>query len=392
MSAPRLITLTERQPRRVPLNDFTPALAQRLRQAFAPQVSIQPPSFLNDNQWELTAQDWIGHIPLTPDLHLALQPKAPLQAVFAMLEAAYEIPWRQLPGLTQVSTLADLYARLALALAEMTLERARRGLWRAYAERQGVWPYVRGRLATATLLRQPAQVTWPGSDTEFSADRSHNQIILWTLHLLMRSGLGQATTQTSLRRAYRVLRGAVSLKPLTTQDITGLTYTRLNDDYRQLHALCRFFLDQVGPTHHPGDVAMLPFLIDMQRLYEAFVAAWLARHLPPHLTLRTQERLTSHSGAIQMAVDLVVRDRASGAPRFVLDTKYKTPEKPAPSDLYQIAFYAQALGCREAVLVYPVPLARPLDDVLGRVHLRALTFRLDQDLEATGQAWLEELL
>lgn len=392
MPQARLITLVERQPLRLPADAFSPTLAQQVRRQFASQVVIQPPSFLNDNQWELTAQDWIGHIPLTPALHLALQPKVPLQTVFGMLETAYDIPWRRLPGLTSVETLPDFYARLALALAELTLERARRGLWRAYVAREGVWPYVRGRLATTRLARQPARPAWPGYDTEFSADLPHNQIILWTLHLLVRSGLGRSATQATLRRAYRTLRGVASLTQLTARDALDLTYTRLNADYQPLHALCRFFLDQAGPTHHPGDAAMPPFLIDMQRLYETFVAAWLGHRLPPHLSLRTQERLTSHSGAIQMAVDLVIRDRTTGAPRLVLDTKYKTPDRPAPADLHQIAFYAQALGCHEAVLIYPLPLAHPLDDRLQQVRLRTLAFRLDEDLETAGQAWLDTLL
>ncbi len=392
MGLPRVITLIEYQPVRLPAAALSEQTAEYLWRNFAAQIEVRPPSFLNHHQWELTAQGWIGHIPVTPDLYLTLQPKVPLATLFGMLEWAYAAAWRQLPGLARVSSLAELYARLALALAEQVLERERRGLWRAYVSRQERLPYVRGRLDAPALARQPVSAQWPGRYEAFSADLAHNRIPLWTLHLLLRSGLGSAEIQTQLQRAYQGLRGAVTPIPCTAHECLALTYTRLNEDYRPIHALCRFFLDQAGPSHHLGDLAMLPFLIDMDRLYETFVAAWLQRRLPPHLLLQRQEPLTSRSGAIQMRVDLVLRDRTSGAVQYVLDTKYKAAGKPAAADLQQVAFYAQAYGCREAVLVYPTPLTNPLDDTLNQVRLRTLTFRLDQDLDQAGQAWLQTLL
>lgn len=54
--------------------------------------------------------------------------------------------------------------------------------------------------------------------------------------------------------------------------------------------------------------------------------------------------------------------------------------------------YAEALGCREAVLLYPVRLVRPLDVEVGRIRVRTLGFELSGDLEAAGERLLERFL
>jgi len=87
-------------------------------------------------------------------------------------------------------------------------------------------------------------------------------------------------------------------------------------------------------------------------------------------------------------IDLTLYDGATNRVLGVLDTKYKVVETPASDDIAQIVAYAEIKGCREAVLVYPAPLAHPLDATLGDIHVRSLTFALDGDLTAAGQAFV----
>lgn len=86
-------------------------------------------------------------------------------------------------------------------------------------------------------------------------------------------------------------------------------YHRLNEDYRPLHALCRFFLEHSGPAHQRGERAMVPFIIYMAGLFEKFVARWLAAHPPPGLYAQSQHRLLCEP-ALKFArqVDLVFTD------------------------------------------------------------------------------------
>jgi 5-methylcytosine-specific restriction enzyme subunit McrC len=158
-----------------------------------------------------------------------------------------------------------------------------------------------------------------------------------------------------------------------------------------MHALCRFFLEHSGPTHQVGDREMLPFLVNMANLYELFVAEWLKAHLPAPWRVKVQEKV--HIGAhkeLQFEIDLVIEDD-QGNTRYVLDTKYKTADKPDNTDINQIIAYATAKNCREAILIYPTPLSRPLDIHLDNIHIRTLAFSLDGDLEAAGEKFLATL-
>jgi 5-methylcytosine-specific restriction enzyme subunit McrC len=58
-------------------------------------------------------------------------------------------------------------------------------------------------------------------------------------------------------------------------------------------------------------------------------------------------------------------------------------------DIYQVAFYASnALNCQQAVLVYPQPLARPLNDRYQNIWVRSLSFTLVDKIEQAGQQFL----
>ena len=55
------------------------------------QLGVEEPSFRNAHQWQLTSKGWVGTIPLTADLQLHLQPKAPVANLFCMLAYAYQL-------------------------------------------------------------------------------------------------------------------------------------------------------------------------------------------------------------------------------------------------------------------------------------------------------------
>jgi 5-methylcytosine-specific restriction enzyme subunit McrC len=310
-----------------------------------------------------------------------------------MVEIAYRLDLAELDGLIDCQSLAEFYERLAYALARRVLDRGRKGFYRAYLPRQEPLPYLRGRLDTRQAMTLPGQVNLTCHYQEHTADVAENQILAWTLWSITRSGLCTERTLPLVRRAYRALQGRVSLESHLPQSCIGRLYTRLNQDYQPLHALCRFFLEQTGPTHHWGDHKMFPFLINMASLYEQFVAEWVANHLPPTLHLKPQEKVhLGEGGLLNFEIDLVLYDTGTGQARCVLDTKYKRTASPAQDDIFQIIAYAEAKGCDQAILIYPTPLAHPLDEQIGGIRVRTLTFALDGDLNQAGQIFLEKLV
>lgn len=390
MVYPKPIELTEYQPATFPAEAISPEIGQALWEKYGQQVEVQEPSFKTGGRWRLTAQGWVGHIPLTPTFHVALKPKIELSNLFRMWEYAYRLnSFRLLEGLVACQSLPEFYERLAHVLARRVLERGRKGFYRAYLAETDRLPYLRGRLAVQPAL--PGQVKLACHFEEHTADVADNAILAWTLDRIARSGLCSERVLPAVRLAHRALHSLVTPTPYQPGDCTGRVYHRLNEDYRPMHALCRFFLEHSGPSHSPGSQPMLPFLVDMARLYELFVAEWLRAHLPPHLDLKTQERVDlGPSNAWQFQIDLLLYKKETGNVQVVLDTKYKTDTQ--TSDIAQVIAYAKIKGCREAVLIYPTPPAHSLDTTVDGLRVRSLTFALAGDLEQAGRAFLQELL
>lgn len=162
-----------------------------------------------------------------------------------------------------------------------------------------------------------------------------------------------------------------------------------------MHALCRFFLEHTGPTHEVGDRQMFPFLVNMARLYELFVARWLKRDLPKGYRLVAQKRVSlNEQDQFGINIDLVIYEHGSDTPVCVLDTKYKAPNAPSPSDLQQMVAYAAAKRAPRAVLIYPIALPRQFNARYGAsdIVVETLTFGLDRDLNVEGTDFLSGLI
>jgi 5-methylcytosine-specific restriction enzyme subunit McrC len=393
MPTPQLIELTEYQPAYFPAEAIPPAVGQALWEGYHSQIEVQEPSFKTKQQWRLTAQGWVGHIPLSPEFRVILKPKIELGNLFRMWEYAYQLnSFHLFDGLIECQSLPEFYERLAHVLALRILERGRKGFYRAYLAQAEPLPYLRGRLEMQPAAQRPGQTKLLCHYEEHTADIADNQILAWTLWHIARSGLCTERTLPAIRRAYQALQGLVTPVAYGPQACVGRAYHRLNEDYRPLHALCRFFLDQSGPGHALGERSMLPFLVDMAHLYELFVAEWLKANLPPHLEIKAQERIDlSSTDSLHFQIDLSLYENSSAVPRCILDTKYKAGP-PTAADIAQVIAYAKVKRSREAILIYPGPLPQPLEKTIDDLRLRSLTFALDGNLEEAGKAFLDKLL
>jgi 5-methylcytosine-specific restriction enzyme subunit McrC len=373
--------------------------ARTLHQNYANQLTVEAPSLLSGDHgrehWRLTAQGWVGTIVLSPQITLVLTARAPVHNLFRMIETVYGLERLQfLQGSYGVETLAEFYERLASYLALRILERSQRGIYHAYMPSQASLPLVRGQIQVQPMLARPWATRFPCRFEEYKADIEDNQILAWTLQRILHNGL--CTEERSLpvvRHAYRTLSQQITVRPIAATACLNRRYHRLNADYQSLHALCHFFLEGQGPAHTLGQHTMTPFLVDMARLYERFVAAWLQRCIGPQYTIKAQERYPiGGAGGTHFTIDLVIYDRSNGRPRWVLDTKYKRPSaRPDAADLAQIVAYAEAMGVRDAVLIYPTALPQPFCGEIGEIRVRTLAFALDGDLDAAGQTLLRTL-
>ncbi|MBK8905970.1 MAG: restriction endonuclease [Anaerolineaceae bacterium] len=389
------ITLSEYETIRLPAHALPEAVGERLWRLLdqnGKRLQVSFPSPKTDHQWELTAQGWVGQFSLPHQMQLNIRPKLPIARLFQLWEAAYDLRLAHLgDGLTTLDSIPAFFNLLAEILARRVLRRVRQGLQQAYLSETAVLPYVRGRL----LPRQPA-ATSPTVQLACrynaqTTDVADNQVLAFTLHQIARSGQCSPTTQTAVRQAYHLLQPAVTLRPFTANDCQNRSYGRLNQDYAVMHALCRFFLENTGPLLDEGSHAIMPFLLNMAQLYERSVANWLQAHLPAPYHIKAQESTTvGLNDELRFQIDLTLYE-GNGRALAVLDTKYKTPERPSPADISQVVTYAKARGCQQALLIYPRALAQPLQVQIGDVQLHTLTFGLDEPLDQAGETFLHQL-
>lgn len=387
----RIIELIEYEKKLFAINEITESAGVELYEKYKNQVDVEFPSYKTGNKWQLKAKGWVGYIPITPELGLKLQPKVPIKNLFGMLEYAYSLKsFRFLEGLMDCDSLEEFYNRLAQVLAQKIIERCRKGLYRAYIPKIEQLASVRGRVDVPQAIQKPWDVKLKCHYEEHTADIKENQILAWTLFIIGRSGLCSEKVSPTVGKAYHALQGFVTLQLCNSEDCVG-HYNRLNEDYRLLHYLCRFFLDNTAPSHVKGNHKILPFLLDMARLYELFVAEWLKANLSPDLILKSQERVNLGEN-LYFKTDLVLYDALTAKPRYILDTKYKTPANASSQDVAQVVAYAVSKHCQEVILVYPTSLTHSLDKFIGDIRVRSLTFSLNDNLDRTGQTFLQKLL
>lgn len=394
LNSKKIIELKEYEPALFSKEEIPESVAEVLWHNFKNQIDIEFPTIKTNNKWQLTSLGWVGHIPLEKHFSISLAPKTPLSNLFRMLEYAYRLKsFHFLDGLIDCDSLQEFYERIANVLSLRVIDRGRKGFYHSYLPFEEELPFIRGRMDIEHLVRKPWNEKVKCFYEEHTSDIEDNQIIAWSLLVIARSGMCTERVLPNVRRAFRAIQGFTTLTPHLPESCVRRLYNRLNADYEPIHALCRFVLEQSGPTHTVGEHTALPFIVNMARLYELFVAEWLKKNIPPYLFLKVQEKVNIGKGkAIRFEIDLVIYDKKTGKALYVLDTKYKIPDTPDPIDISKVNTYADSKGCNEAILIYPLSLKKPIDETIGDNRIRNLTFKIDGDLDEAGSKFLDTLL
>ncbi|MBK9145173.1 MAG: hypothetical protein IPM23_21990 [Candidatus Melainabacteria bacterium] len=390
----RIIELTERAKAQFAKDEIPKEIGEEILQRYGSKIDIDFPSPKTENMWCLQPRGWIGEVGLSNDYRLSILPKVPIGNIFRMLEYAYGLQSAVFHrDLVRSANLEEFFESLAIVLARLVLERANRGLQKKYLRTKEQLSVVKGRLDTRRLH----EVAWTGKVhcdfAQQTVDVIENQIPAYALNRILRTGLVRYESLHLVQRAFRSLESVVTLKPKIDRHIfSRLSYNRLDGDYEVIHSISRFFIENTGPRQGDERLKSLSFLVNMDQLFEQFVAAWFRENTPREWRFGSQVRvvLTSEE-AVQWGIDLVWYGRDTADVICVADTKYKTGES-VSSDAQQIVAYAAAKRTRKAFLIYP---DSPISDEtfqVGDFEIGCISFPLDSDLEESGKRALERIV
>lgn len=346
-----------------------------------------------DKTHTIKSNGYIGYIPINEKYLIRIKPKVNVSNVFGMLEYAYKLEsFELLQGLTKVESTQDFFENFVNILAKRILERNRKGLYSDYVERSDTLPCLRGRMkilpTTISMLRGATAPTCEFE--EHTSDLVENQILLWTLYQLRQFQINREDVRCVVRKAYLELIHKTSLSQIEPNDCINRFYNRLNQDYKPLHGLCRFFLEHVGPAIERGNYDFLPFVIYMPRLFESFVAEWLQEKMPPEYNVKSQYVIDYDT--FEFRIDIVIVNAASGENLCVLDTKYKKSSTPEGHDIQQILSYAYAMKTERAYLVFPSTLSTPLNRKVRDISVKSVVFDISKSPDEAGNEFLKEII
>jgi 5-methylcytosine-specific restriction enzyme subunit McrC len=354
MSSPlRTLFLRERLPRecRLARADVDALLAEH-----RPHVEVAPTGCRG--RYRLTPAGHVGTIVL-PTRRLVIRPKVPLVNLFHLLDPASPPPAADDRADTTAG--AEALDFLAGRLARLLAERAAAGLHRGYAERAERGPFLQGRLDVAAQVRAGGarKDALHCRYEEFTADVPCNRVPRAVAELVLRSPLAGERARSAVRQALGGFDG-VGAEPLGPDAFARAEPGPSAETYRPLLDLCRLLAEALAPAGREGGTVCPAFLLDMDRVFEAYVTRGLASSFAGRARYRldVQPRHVANRPAagqpdIHLRPDLVLsRD---GRPEVVVDAKWKDLAGAAPEadDVYQVLAYCAALGAGRAVLVYP---------------------------------------
>ena len=243
---------------------------------------------------------------------------------------------------------ADYISRVEVLLHE--------GLARGYRTVEENGSVFRGRLMVPEHVRRNA----------IRADRVYVQHAVFDHHILANRILAEALRVVRRAQTDSALRGRAGgcllelgdLEPVVASEQTfaRLPRTRSLTRYGPALDLARLILLRHSPDLRSGEEHLISILVDVQSLFEGWIATLLRRLQTDSCRVRTQasRAFWKPEGARPTSIrpDLVVQADTSCV---VLDTKWKVPGRgrPAPEDLRQMYAYGRFFEADETVLLYP---------------------------------------
>lgn len=373
MTSPDIVRLTEYQRYELQLDEVDRAYMRTIDRNQIVMQELPGTKFV-----QLVCGSHVGVLMLPSGKRIEIAPKVPARNLLYMLSEAWDLAPELFEGDVELAEFADILEFLADHFADLVEARIVRGLYRTYVEETDNLTAIRGRIDFSEDLRLNAVLRHRTvcRYTTLTWDIPENQVIRQTLHLLA-GWVQQPKRRQRLHELDRTL-GEVRPVRLPLSVFDAFAYHRLNDDYEPIHRLCRLFLSCASMNEDQGIQPYRSFILNMNVLFEAYVAACLGRSLALPLSLKSQfSKKLDYENKVPIRPDLVIQ--SAGTPVLVADTKYKEIGDgiPGNSDIYQMLAYCIRLNTGVGILVYPGRTAHRFH--IRETGIRLLTLGIDLD-------------
>jgi 5-methylcytosine-specific restriction enzyme subunit McrC len=280
----------------------------------------------------------------------------------------------------------SLFDLIALLLAEACEDIARAGVLSDYCEVEDNLPVIRGRLLVVKqVLKRFTKIDrLECRYDEYLSDIPENQILLAALSNCA-NRIQHPRISMRVRRMLAIFSEVCSIKSIDSRLVRStLVYNRMNEHYREGHELAWLILDCLGidDLFAAGSHHCFAFLLDMNLLFQDFIARWLNQVLRgtefrviPQRRDQTILWDADLSRPYTSVIPDILIERQCAPGRYLpIDAKYKLYDERniSSSDIYQTFVYAFAYGEQQAVLptslvLYP---ASAFDGAQTRIHVR----------------------
>jgi 5-methylcytosine-specific restriction enzyme subunit McrC len=141
-------------------------------------------------------------------------------------------------------------------------------------------------------------------------------------------------------------------KTITAQKLSGITLNRKSSSYGDALELARLIILNYSPDISSGKEKMLSLLFDMNVLWEEYILKQLQKACQGSDIAVSGQESKSFWGSNTLKPDVVLR---KGSQTFIIDTKWKRPNKSSASvsDLRQMYAYCRFWDAEKALLLYP---------------------------------------
>lgn len=355
------ITLHEHQELEVSLSSIE---VETLLRYFRNKIDVMP-SF-EYGRYLLKAQSYAGMIVLPSGRTIYIHPKIPIQTLFALLARVYDPDKEVFKDTPQpYTTIRELFEFIVVFFITHTEDLISRGLLRGYQSFSEDSQAIRGHLLIAdTLQKHPGLYDrhWC-CYRRFSIDIPENRILLWVTFVLRSWNFVDLNLFSRLYRIQHTLVD-VELDPYARLLFDRFEFHRLNDFYQPALTLARVILDHLSFSGSQGDEPFLAYLINMNWLFQKYLAAVLGQEMVKMGYWVKEEEAHPLDFGRQINIKPDILLYYEGRPLLIIDAKYKLSA--VSEDIYEMLAYCHAIGLNQAILVHPVGEQAPSGSVLMR--------------------------